>query len=306
MYVSFLTKWKKYLYLYVEFYKLIKFKMAKEILNKSDASKHGLKSITLQAIASMALMAILLTIAKPTAAQKILTKKEYGNVLDKAVKSQDDIWEDMAQLIFGWWLERKIQVEVEKQNSEHPGVNSNWKNSLFKNKDVKSQNLNWTILSKTEMEALVLDMIDSTATKDFAAFYKAFHSYQQAGENLMWHKNGKWEMWSWWNLLPFPVVMNVDYFEKTKLPYSKKELESLKSTFEWFYNTALSKRKAEALTNRKSDDVKNYESADLLALEKSRQEFVKTIYEKYVKPIVEKVFKQYYSNSKDASNNTKK
>jgi hypothetical protein len=32
--------------------------------------------------------------------------------------------------------------------------------------------------------------------------------------------------------LPFPVVMNVDYFEKTKLPYSKKELESLKSTFE--------------------------------------------------------------------------
>jgi hypothetical protein len=39
----------------------------------------------------MALMAILHTIAKPTAAQKILTKKEYGNVLDKAVKSQDDI-----------------------------------------------------------------------------------------------------------------------------------------------------------------------------------------------------------------------
>jgi len=35
------------------------------------------------------------------------------------------------------------------------------------------------------MEALVLEMIDSTATKDFAAFYKAFHAYQSAGENLM-------------------------------------------------------------------------------------------------------------------------
>jgi hypothetical protein len=35
------------------------------------------------------------------------------------------------------------------------------------------------------MERLVLEMIDSTATKDFATFYKAFHGYQKAGENLM-------------------------------------------------------------------------------------------------------------------------
>ncbi len=276
------------------------------INNQSDTSKNWLKSFSLKAIASMALLAILMTMANPTKAQKILTKKEIENVLDKAVKSQDEIWEGMAQLLFGWWLERQIQVEVEKQNSKHPDANSKWKNSLFKNKSVKEEDVNWEILSKTDMEELVLEMIDSTATKDFATFYKAFHNYQKAGENLMWHKNGKWEMWAGRNLLPFPVMINVDYFENTKLPYSKDELEDLKSWFEWFYNRALSKRKSEALNNRKNDDPKNYESADLLALEKSRQEFVKNVYEKYVKPIIEKVFKQYYSNAKDVNNNTKK
>lgn len=275
-------------------------------INQSDASKNWLKSFSLKAIASMALLAILMTMANPTKAQKILTKKEIETVLDKAVKSQDEIWEGMAQLLFGWWLERQIQVEVEKQNSKHPDANSKWKNSLFKNKSVKEEDVNWEILSKTDMEELVLEMIDSTATKDFATFYKAFHNYQKAGENLMWHKNGKWEMWAGRNLLPFPVMINVDYFENTKLPYSKDELEDLKSWFEWFYNRALSKRKSEALNNRKNDDPKNYESADLLALEKSRQEFVKNVYEKYVKPIIEKVFKQYYSNAKDVNNNTKK
>lgn len=274
--------------------------------NQSDASKNGLKSFSLKAIASMALLAILVTIANPTKAQKILTKKEIESVLDKAVESQDEIWEDMAQLLFGWWLEKQIQAEVEKQNSKHPDANSKWKNSLFKNKSVKGDDVNWEILSKKDMEELVLEMIDSTATKDFATFYKAFHGYQKAGENLMWHKNGKWEMWSGWNLLPFPVMINVDYFENKKLPYSKDELENLKLWFEWFYNRALSKRKAEALNSRKNDDPKNYESADLLALEKSKQEFVKNIYEKYVKPIIEKVFKQYYSSAKDATNGSKK
>ncbi|MFZ2151037.1 MAG: hypothetical protein WAZ12_04345 [Candidatus Absconditicoccaceae bacterium] len=274
--------------------------------NQSDASKNGLKSFSLKAIASMALFAILLTIANPTKAQKILTKKEIENVLDKAVKSQDEIGEDMAQLLFGGGLEREIQAEVEKQNSKHPDANSKGKNSLFKNKSVKGDDVNGEILSKTEMEELVLEMIDSTATKDFATFYKSFHNYQKAGENLMGHKNGKGEMGSGRNLLPFPVMINVDYFENTKLPYSKDELENLKGGFEGFYNRALSKRKAEALNSRKNDDPKNYESADLLALEKSRQEFVKNVYEKYVKPIIEKVFKQYYSNAKDVNNNTKK
>lgn len=274
--------------------------------NQSDASKNGLKSFSLKAIASMALLAILMTIANPTKAQKILTKKEIENVLDKAVKSQDEIWEGMAQLLFGWWLERQIQSEVEKQNSNNPDANSKWKNSLFKNKSVKEEDVNWEILSKKDMEELVWEMIDSTSTKDFATFYKAFHNYQKAGENLMGHKNWKWEMWAGRNLLPFPVMINVDYFENTKLPYSKDELEDLKWWFEWFYNRALSKRKSEALNNRKNDDPKNYESADLLALEKSRQEFVKNVYEKYVKPIIEKVFKQYYSNAKDVNNSTKK
>jgi len=50
-----------------------------------------LKSFSLKAIASMALLAILVTMANPTKAQKILTKKEIENVLDKAVKSQDEI-----------------------------------------------------------------------------------------------------------------------------------------------------------------------------------------------------------------------
>jgi len=95
--------------------------------------------------------------------------------------------------------------------------------------------------------------------------------------------------------------MNIDYFEKNKLPYSRSEIEKLKSEFENFYNIALSKWKTDALNNRKNEDPTMYESADLLALEKSRQEFVKNIYNKYIKPIVEKVFKQYYSNAKDAA-----
>jgi len=57
---------------------------------------------------------------------------------------------------------------------------------LFKDPDIKSQDVErQNILSKTEMENIVLEMIDSTATKDFAVFYKAFHRYQVAGNNLM-------------------------------------------------------------------------------------------------------------------------
>jgi|GEM_PF-5726784 len=60
-------------------------------LNNKLNSKHGLKSTSLKLIASMALFAILCTIADNANAQKVMTKKEYETILDGAVESQDAI-----------------------------------------------------------------------------------------------------------------------------------------------------------------------------------------------------------------------
>jgi len=69
----------------------MKGKNSNNVMSKSEASRHGLKSMSLIAIANMALIAILLNITNPTKAQKILTKKEYETILDKAVESQGEI-----------------------------------------------------------------------------------------------------------------------------------------------------------------------------------------------------------------------
>lgn len=281
--------------------------MAKEKFNKFKSTDAPMHLASFKIVFSMALFAVLYAISNPTSAQIVLKKKDIETIQDSAEASQSQIWEDMARILFGWWLEDMIKTKIEKQNSDNPDNTNNWEESLFKDPDVKKMDVaSDSILSKNKMQEIIYAMIDSTATEDFSRFYRAFHDYQKAWENLVWHKNGKWDMWSGWNLLPFPVQIDIDYLKNNNLPYSKEDLKKLESDFEKYYNDAFTKWQSEALTDRQSENPQDYESSDLNALEKQRQLFVKNVYEKYVKVMIDKVFKQYYSNGKDASKKQEK
>lgn len=280
--------------------------MAKEKFNKLK-SHTPMHLASFKIMFSMALLAVLYSISDPVSAQVVLKKKDIENIQNSAEESQSQIWENMAEMLFGWWLEDRIKTKIEKQNSDNPDNTNNWEESLFKDPDVEKMDVaSDSILSKNQMQEIIYAMIDSTATNDFSRFYRAFHDYQKAWENLVWHKNGKWDMWPGWNLLPFPVQINIDYLKNNNLPYSKEDLKKLESDFEKYYNDAFTKWQSEALADRQNEKPEDYESADLNALEKQRQWFVKNVYEKYVKPMIDKVFKQYYNNGKDANKKQEK
>ena len=250
---------------------------------------------------TLALLAVLnIAMPKSTEAQTVVNKKQYEQVLQGARNSQEIIGEDMAKFVRGGWIERWLQVEIEKQNSEHGDKYKDQDFSLFKEKSVKDADEKGNILSKKAMENQLRKTVDSLTTNDVATFYLAFQNYEKSGVNIVGNKKWKGKLLAWWNLAWFPVDENVDYLEKNKsLPYTKEELKKIQQDFEAIYESELSAWKKLALENRKNMDPNIYESANLLALEEAREKIVKKIFEKYVQPIIEKTFNQFYSNKED-------
>lgn len=269
-----------------------------------------LKSKTAQFTGALAIIAAL-NAAAPTSAdaQTLVNKKQYEAILESAKQSQENIGEDVTKFIFGGWVERRLQVEIEKQNSKHGESYKDQEFSLFKNEAVKKNDAkdetgnDAIILAKAEMEKKLQRIVDSMTTNDVASFYLAFQNYEKSWVNLVGSKKEKTQQRigeKWRVLAGFPVDMNIDYLVKNKhLPLNKKQQAQIKQEIEKIYEEELSNWKIKALENRKSMDKNIYESANLLALEEARQNIAKKIYEKYVKPIIEKTFKQFYSTKED-------
>ncbi len=272
-------------------------KLIEWIKKVGETLKYNGKKIQL----TLALLAVL-TMATPKSAeaQTLVKNKQHEEILQGAKNSQETIGEDMAKFIRGGWIERWLQIEIEKQNSKHGDKYEDKDFSLFKNKSVQTTDEKGKILSKKAMEDQLKKTVDSLVTNDVATFYLAFQNYQKSGVNIVGNKKWKGELLVWWNLAWFPVDQNVDYLEKNKsLPYTKEDLEKIQQDFEKIYESELSAWKSIALENRKNMDKNTYESANLLALEEAREKIVQRIFEKYIQPIIEKTFNQFYSTKED-------
>lgn len=237
-------------------------------------------------------------------AQTLVNKKWLKKAVNDAKKSQDEIGENMAKFVFGGWIEKWLQLEINKQNSKHWKTYESEKFSIFKDKDVKNVDDTTTkIFNKQEMKDTLHGVIDSMATKDVATYFLAFKAYQNAGTGLIGSRKEKVQEkigGNWWNNIGFATDEFIDFLDNNKwLPFSKKQQIEIKAFFEWIYEKELSAWKKDALEKRQSMDKATWESAILLTLEVARQNIVKQICT-YVDGIVDKAFIQFFNQSNDA------
>jgi hypothetical protein len=131
-----------------------------------------------------------MAITKPGYSQTMIDKNKYELILDEARKTQETIGEDMAKYIYGGEMQKFIQQEIEKQNSKH-GNNLDDEFSLFNNEGVQNMDAkndkgkDAKILFKKDIKEAIYNKIREISTKDFAAFYIAFHNYQKSSKNLV-------------------------------------------------------------------------------------------------------------------------
>jgi hypothetical protein len=112
-----------------------------------------------------------------------MNKKDVKKVYEVVKKSQENIGESMAKFIFGGEIEKWLQDEIVKQNNEHRKDKEEF--SLFKNEEVKEMNTESDlILSKKEMEDILLRKLDSMVTLDVAEYYKSFQTFQASNINI--------------------------------------------------------------------------------------------------------------------------
>ena len=269
----------------------------------------ALKSEAALATGTLAIF-LALNFATPQEAssQTLMNNNDYWLMIKNAKLSQENIGEDMSKFIFGGGIERRLQLEIARQNSKHGEKYDGEDFSMFKDESVKgADERKEPILDKVTMERHLKTIVDSMTTNDVAAFYLAFQNYEKSGVKLVGNKKWKGKLPAGWNLAGFPVDMNIDFLIKNNaLPYAKDDQVKLKKALETIYETELSNRKKVALENRKSMDKATYESADLLALEQARENIVARLYKAYIQPIIDKMFNQFYSTGNDAKGWTSK
>lgn len=277
-------------------------KLLKKLESHNDNSQES-GSSSVKITGTLALIALLTGIGIASAdGQTLVNKKEYDKILQIAEKSQEEIGEDMAKFLFGWEMQRWLQLELEKQNKKHPWKYIQEEFNIFKEEYVESESENDSILSTKQMEDILMRQVDSILTKDVARFYNGFHEYQKNGTNLVWKEKWKWDyMNSWWNYAEYPVNMNIDALKNyKKLPYKKEELDNLRKEYENIFEKEFSKRKAKSEKARISGEKVDYEGASLRAMEEAKLYIKEQIRKMYIVPFIKEYNKQFHSREKDA------
>lgn len=267
----------------------------------SNATKAGITLAVAMAIGGVT--------AQEANSQTLVNNKQNNRIVENAEKSIGVVGEQVAMYVYNGGMQREIQLKMENQNSNHGQKYEDREFSIFKDENVKNENVqdedSEKIKTQEEIKEKILRDIDSLVTKDLSVYYNAFHDFQESGVGLVGHK--KWKEESGFNLTAFPENINIDFLVNNKnIPYNKQDQVLLKATSEKIWEEELIKWKTQAAKNRASMNPAEYESADLLALEATRQKIVDRLWKEVIKPEMDKAIKQYYSTTKLTTGKTVK